>query len=366
MSAFIIAEAGVNHNGDEKMAYELVDAAVAAGADAVKFQTFSAAALASDKAPKAAYQNETTDAQESQLDMLKRLELPRERHFELKAYCEGKGIAFMSSPFDPESIRFLAEDVKLDTLKVPSGEITNGPFLLDVAGTGCNVILSTGMSTLDDVRTALGVLAFGMTGGEDPSAEAFEAAFASDTGQAALKSKVALLQCTSAYPTPASDANLLGMVTLRDAFGLKTGFSDHTEGTACAIAAAALGAEIIEKHFTRDKTLPGPDHKASLDPEELADLVAGIRTAEAALGDGAKTPRASEIETRDVARKSLTAITAIPAGTAFDENNLGIKRPGTGVSPMLYWDALKKTAPRAYDADETIETLDTEPADHGK
>lgn len=354
MSVFFIAEAGVNHNGDRDMAFRLVDAAVDAGADAVKFQTFNAVALASESAPKAAYQNETTDAAETQLSMLKRLELPHDLHFELKAYCEGKGIAFLSSPFDPESIRFLAHDLQLQLLKVPSGEITNGPYLLDVARTGCDIIMSTGMSTLDDVRTALGVLAFGLTGGIDPTASAFETAFSSDAGQAALKSKVSLLQCTSAYPTPAHDVNLMAMVTLRDTFGLKTGFSDHTEGTACSIAATALGAAIVEKHFTLDKALPGPDHKASLDPEELAALVAGIRTAEAALGDGVKSPRASEIETAAVARKSLTALCDVAAGEMLSSGMLGAMRPGTGVSPMEYWDYLDTAAPRTLKKGDLI------------
>lgn len=354
MSVFFIAEAGVNHNGDRDMAFRLVDAAVTAGADAVKFQTFSAAELASENAPKAAYQKETTDAGESQLDMLKRLELPRDLHFELQAYCRGRDIAFMSSPFDMESVRFLAEDMKLETLKVPSGEITNAPFLLEIARTGCDIILSTGMSTLDEVRAALGVLAFGLTGGDSPSTQAFEAAFASDAGQRALGSHVALLQCTSAYPTPPADANLMGMVTLSETFGLMTGFSDHTEGTACAIAAAALGAAIIEKHFTLDKSLPGPDHKASLDPEELADQIAGIRAVEAALGDGEKTPRASEIETRDVARKSLVATKPVKAGEPFTADNLGIMRPGSGIPPMRYWEWLGKTAARDFAAGAVI------------
>lgn len=354
MSVYVIAEAGVNHNGDADLAFRLVDAAVRAGADAVKFQTFDAQALASESAPKAAYQNDTTAAGETQLDMLKRLELPHELHVELRDECATRGIAFMSSPFDIGSIRFLAKDLRLDTLKIPSGEITNGPFLLAAAETGCDIILSTGMSTLEDVRIALGVLAFGLTGGTEPGMAAFAKAFASDSGQAALRRKVALLHCTSAYPTPVADVNLSAMRTLRDTFGLRTGYSDHTEGTACGIAAAALGAEIIEKHFTTDKTLPGPDHKASLDPVELAAYIAGIRAAAAALGDGLKEPRASEIDTRAVARKSLTALRPIAAGELFTPENLGAKRPGTGKSPMHYWDTLNRTAPRDIDAEELI------------
>lgn len=367
MSVFVIAEAGVNHNGDRDMAFALVDAAVDAGADAVKFQTFSAGALASESAPKAAYQNETTDAGESQLDMLRRLELPRDLHVELKAYCTGKGIVFMSSPFDTGSVDFLAHDLKLDTLKIPSGEITNGPFLLQIAQSGCDVILSTGMSTLTDVEAALGVLAFGMTAPEDvPSSVAFARAFASAEGKAALGKKVALLHCTSAYPTPPADANLGAIGTLRNTFGLRTGFSDHTEGTACSIAAAAMGAEIIEKHFTLDKALPGPDHKASLDPVELRAMITGIRDIERALGDGIKEPRTAELETRDVARKSLVALADIAPGEAFSPATLGAKRPGTGVSPMRYWELLGRTAVRTYKTDEPIEPLTTETAEHGK
>lgn len=346
MSAFIIAEAGVNHNGDRDMAFALIDAAADAGADAVKFQTFSADALASEAAPKAAYQNDTTDAAESQLDMLRKLELPRGLHVELRDHCAEAGIRFLSSPFDLDSIRFLAEDLDLDTLKIPSGEITNGPFLLAAAETGCDIILSTGMSTLEDVRTALGVLAFGMTGGETPGAAAFAEALASAAGQAALRDKVTLLHCTSAYPTPAADANLNAMVTMRDTFGLKTGYSDHTDGVACGIAAAALGAEVIEKHFTLDRELPGPDHKASLTPPELKAYVDGIRAVEAALGDGEKSPRASELNTRDVARKSLVALADIAAGQPLDRQNLGTMRPGTGISPMRYWEYVGKPAPR--------------------
>jgi N-acetylneuraminate synthase len=238
---------------------------------------------------------------------------------------------------------------------VPSGELTNGPFLHEIAASGSKIILSTGMSTLDEVRTALGVLAFAMINADGaPSLAAFEAAFASYAGYTALSARVAVLHCTSAYPTPASDANLRAMVTLRDTFGLKTGYSDHTEGTACGLAAAALDAEIIEKHFTLDKDLPGPDHKASLDPQELADFVAGVRTVEAALGDGEKSPRPSELDTRDVARKSLVANSAIKTGEAFSADNIGAKRPGTGVSPMRYWDTLGTAATRGLKEGEML------------
>ncbi|MBO6518927.1 MAG: N-acetylneuraminate synthase [Rhodospirillales bacterium] len=346
MSVFFIAEAGVNHNGDKDMAFALIDAAAEAGADAVKFQTFTADELASETAPKAAYQNATTDASESQLDMLRRLELPHDWHAPLRDYCAGKGIEFLSTPFDTGSLRFLADEVGLKTIKVPSGEITNGPFLLRIAETGRDIILSTGMSDLDEVRDALGVLAFGLTGSGAASAAAFSAAYDTDAGKAALREKVTVLQCTSAYPTPLAEANVRAMVTMREAFGLRTGFSDHTEGTSASFAATALGADVIEKHFTLDRQLPGPDHKASLEPGELKELIDGIRAIETSLGDGIKTPQASEIETATVARKSLIALEEIGPGEPLTEANLGAKRPGDGLSPMRYWDIVGGTAAR--------------------
>ncbi len=355
MSVYFIAEAGVNHNGDRDMAYRLIDAAVAAGADAVKFQTFSAAELASEKAPKAAYQNETTDASESQIDMLRRLELPLEWHYELRDYCTSKGIDFLSTPFDLPSLRFLADALKLKTIKVPSGELTNGPFLLAIARTGCDIILSTGMSTLDEVRTALGVLAFGLLNDvAQPTDDVFDSAFDSKTGQQALLEKVTVLHCTSAYPTPLGDANVSAMSTISKAFGLKTGYSDHTEGEIASITATALGASVIEKHFTLDKNLPGPDHKASLSVEELIALVTKVRAVGLTLGDGVKAPRPSEIDTAIVARKSLTLLCDMAAGQMFTEETLGIKRPGSGASPMTYWDQLGKPATRDYTKDEQL------------
>lgn len=355
MSVFFIAEAGVNHNGDKDMAFALIDAAVAAGADAVKFQTFNAEALASQSAPKAAYQNKTTDAAESQLDMLKRLELPYDWHVELRDYCSKNGIVFLSTPFDSKSLQFLADDLGLEIIKVPSGEITNGPFLLQIAETGCDIILSTGMSSLDEVRDALGVLAFGLTGGRTaPSPQAFAEAFAAPAGQAALADKVTVLQCTSAYPTPAGEANIKAMITMRDAFGLRTGFSDHTAGQVASLCAAALGASVIEKHFTLDRELPGPDHKASLEPDELTALISGVREIDLMLGDGIKIPQPSEIETAAVARKSLVALQLIKAGETLSARNIGVKRPGTGLSPMQYWDRLGKPAPRDLAKDDPL------------
>lgn len=355
MTLFFIAEAGVNHNGDKDLAFSLIDVAVDAGADAVKFQTFSADWLASETAPKAAYQNETTDASESQRDMLKRLELPHAWHFELRDYCTKKGIAFISTPFEEKSLHFLAAELGLETIKVPSGEITNGPFLLQIARTGCDIILSSGMSSLEDVKEALGVIAFGLLGGIDPpSKKAFDAAFASMKGKAALREKVTLLQCTSAYPTPLDEANVMAMVTMRDAFGLRTGFSDHTAGQIASLTAAALGATIIEKHFTLDRNLPGPDHKASLEPQELKTLITAIRAIEQSLGDGIKKPQPSEIETATVARKSLVALQPINAGDILSVDNISAKRPGDGISPMKYWEHIGQPAVRTLIKDEKL------------
>ncbi len=355
MSVFFIAEAGVNHNGIKDMAFRLIDAALASGADAVKFQTFNAEALASSTAPKAAYQNKTTNAAESQLDMLRRLELPRAWHAELMAYCDDKGIVFLSTPFDSQSLTFLSRELGVETIKVPSGEVTNGPFLLEIARTGCDIILSTGMSTLDEVRTALGVLAFGLIDAQGtPSMDGFKAAFESADGQAALKLKVTVLHCTSAYPTPLTDANVRAMVTIRDTFGLKTGFSDHTEGDTASLAAAALGADVIEKHFTLDRSLPGPDHKASLEPEALGAMIQAIRSIETALGNGIKAPREIEADTRRVVRKSLTALEDIAEGTVLSSTTLGAMRPGSGMSPMHFWEHIGHTTPRALKKGELL------------
>ena len=347
MSVFVIAEAGVNHNGDRCKALALVAAAAKAGADAVKFQTFDADELVTADAPKAAYQKRTTRVVESHLQMLKGLELRRAWHRDLILACRKRRIRFLSSPYDDASLRFLVDDLKLDTLKIPSGEITNGPLLFEAGKSGRKIILSTGMSTLVEVEEALGVLAFGMTGKHKaPSRRAFRAAFASKAGKAALNKKVTLLHCTSQYPAPVEDTNLRAMATMRDAFGLPVGLSDHTLGTAIPIAAAALGATVIEKHFTLDRRLPGPDHTASLEPDELKAMIAGIRAVERALGDGVKKPRPSERETRKVARKSLVATRHIKKGETVDGTDLKAKRPGTGVSPMLYWDWVGRKATR--------------------
>ena len=353
-STFVIAEAGVNHNGNVDMALRLVDAAAEAGADAVKFQTFRADEVATGDAPKADYQTAATGGGESQAHMLRRLELPRDAYGVLKNHAEAAGLVFLSTPFDVDSLAFLTDGLGLGIIKLPSGEIVNGPLLLATARTGRRIILSTGMSTLDEVRDALSVIAFGYAGEGAPSKAAFRAAFESTTGRAALKENVSLLQCTSEYPAPAADANLKAMDTLRDTFGLAVGLSDHTEGIAVAAAAVARGAAIIEKHFTLDRGLPGPDHRASLEPAELKDMVGAIRVVEVALGDGVKAPRPSELGNRVIARRSLVALRPVAKGEPFTEQNLGAKRPGGGVSPMDYWEWLGKPCPITCDADRLL------------
>lgn len=353
---FIIAEAGVNHNGSIEMAKRLIDVAADAGADAVKFQTFKAEKVISKNAPKAEYQKKTTTAVESQLEMVKKLELDAKAHSILIDYCRLKKIQFLSTPFDFESIELLAKTFDLPRLKIPSGEITNGPYLLKIAQMGKPVILSTGMSTLGEIETALGVLAFGYLGKKGkPSLRRFRDAYCTQKGQKMLQKNVTLLHCTTEYPAPFQEVNLRAMKTLQTAFGLPVGLSDHTEGIVVPIAAVALGASIIEKHFTLDRRLPGPDHKASLEPKGLKEMVRSIRQIEQALGHPAKIPVPSELKNRDIARKSLVAGCDIKKGDVFDENNLAIKRPGHGLSPLFYWNLLSRTARRDFNQDEVID-----------
>lgn len=353
---YIIAEAGVNHNGSPQRAMEMVDAAATAGVDAVKFQSFVADKLVSRQAPKAEYQQQTTGVAESQLEMIKKLELDAKAHIALVEHCAKRGVDFLSTPFDLESLDLLAGRLNVSLLKIPSGEITNSLLLLKIALTGKPVILSTGMSTLGEVEAALGVLAFGYgRSRERPSAAAFDQAYCSPAGQELLRQKVSLLHCTTEYPAPFGEVNLRAMDSLRTAFGLKVGFSDHTPGIAVPIAAVACGAAIIEKHFTLDRSLPGPDHRASLEPGELKAMVEGIRQVEAALGNGLKLPTAAEAKNKPVARKSLVAARPIKKGERFTEDNLTAKRPGTGISPLYYWDWLGKAADRDYDQDEKVD-----------
>lgn len=356
MRALIIAEAGVNHNGDRDVAMALVDAAAKAGADMVKFQTFQPCEVISRRAPKAEYQLTTTDTGESQLDMAKALQLKDQDFFDLAARCKEKGIEFFSTPFDLYSVDFLIQKMKLSFIKIPSGEITNAPLLLRAARRGVRIILSTGMCHLSDVQEALAVLAFGYTEAEaTPSAQSFSAAYAGEPGKQALQHNVGLMHCTTEYPAPISETNLMAMQTLRDEFGLPVGYSDHTPGITTAIVAATLGAAYVEKHFTLDCSLPGPDHKASLEPDGLAAMVKGIREAESSLGDGIKQPTRSETKNIAIARKSLVARHAIAVGEIFTEENLASKRPGTGISPMRYWEWIGQSATRAYEVDELID-----------
>lgn len=345
---YIIAEAGVNHNGDRELALDLIQAAKEAGADAIKFQTAQAERVVTDNAPKAAYQMTTTDSSESQIDMLRRVLLPYEAHYDLVEECRALDIDFLSTPFDLESLDFLVNDLRVNRLKIPSGEITNGPLLLSAGRSGLDIVMSTGMSTLGEIQAALSIVSMGYAGwatvpeGNLPVPRAIEG-------------RVSLLQCTTEYPAPIGEVNLRVMDTLRDRFGIAVGFSDHTDGIFAAVAAAARGASIIEKHFTLDRNLPGPDHKASLEPDQLAKMVMGIRQASEALGTSEKMPSASEKPNMAIARKSLVAMADIAEGEVFTLKNLGAKRPGTGISPMKYWEYLGRVAARNISAGELID-----------
>ncbi|KYN86699.1 N-acetylneuraminate synthase [Vibrio cidicii] len=352
----IIAEAGVNHNGDEALAFQLVDAAHQAGADIVKFQTFKAKNLVTEQAKQADYQVANTQKQESQLAMLSRLELSYAVHHQLVKHCQSLGIEFLSTAFDSESLDFLVNDLGLKRLKLPSGELTNAPLVLEHARTGCDLIVSTGMATLAEIEMALGVIAFGYTAADnaEPSVLAFQQAYASNEGQKALKEKVTILHCTTEYPAPMAEINLKAMDTLGRAFDLPAGYSDHSEGITIPIAAVARGAVLIEKHFTLDKNMEGPDHKASLEPDELTAMVKAIRQVEVALGTAVKSPTVSEVKNKAVARKSLVASQVIRAGESFTSDNLTIKRPGSGMSPYQYWDMLERSASRDYQVGDLI------------
>ncbi len=352
----VIAEAGVNHNGSESLARELIDAAVEAGADFVKFQTFKAAEISGQNAPLAEYQAAALKEADSQLKMLQKLEISYEMHRNLQNYCRQKNISFISTAFDCESLRFLSEDLQIDLIKIPSGELFNPLLLIDAGRTGKPVVLSTGMASLGDVETALGVLAYGMLNTSNkPSIKTFKEAFVSAGGQKLLAERVRLLHCVTEYPAAFSDLNLRVLDTMRMAFGLEVGLSDHSPGINMAIAAVARGATMIEKHFTIDRNLPGPDHKASLEPHELLEMIRGIREVELALGNGKKIPNRAELKIADVARRSLVAAADIAAGEAFSSENVGLKRPGTGLSPMLYFEILGKNAPRCFKKGEMLE-----------
>ena len=330
-NVFIIAEAGVNHNGSQKLAKNLIDAAVKAGADAVKFQTFKAENLVSKSAQKAEYQKQTTSMEESQFEMIKKLELDVAVHKELMTYCQEKGIIFLSTPFDHDSIDLLNE-LGLEIFKIPSGEITNLPYLRHIGRLNKKIILSTGMANLGEVEAAINVL----------------------TGAGSQRESITVLHANTEYPTPMQDVNLKAMQTLGRAFNLTYGYSDHTNGIEVPIAAVAMCATVIEKHFTLDKTMEGPDHKASLEPHELTAMVQAIRNIEQALGSAVKQPSPSEMKNKSIARKSLVAKTVIKRGETFTEQNLTVKRPGTGINPMRWDEVLGTVAHKDYAEDELI------------
>lgn len=328
---FIIAEAGVNHNGSLLIAKRLVDAALDAGVDAVKFQTFTAASLASKDTPKAQYQLLNTSQQESQYEMLEKLELSHDSHKALYEYCLERGIQFLSTPFDVNSAIFL-NDLGVTTFKIPSGELTNKPFLKKIGAFGKPIIISTGMANLTEVAEALDIL---LTTG-------------------LKKEEITILHATTEYPCPFDEVNLKAMVTMRDKFGINVGYSDHTQGISIPIAAVALGAVVIEKHFTLDSRMEGPDHRASIEPAELKKMVEGIRQISVALGDGVKRPSKSEIKNLTIARKSIVASIKISRGEIFSVKNLTTKRPGGGISPMKWDEIIGTVASKDYQKDDLI------------
>lgn len=354
---YIIAEAGVNHNGSLDMAIELVAAAARAGADAVKFQSFKADRMVTRIAGKAHYQRATTDPGESQHAMIRRLELSEANHVTLAGHCADQGIEFLSTPFDHESLQLLDSGLNIRRIKLSSGDINNAPLLLAAASCSKPLILSTGMSTLGDIEAALGILAFGYSDkqGDRPGLAAFSKAYASIKNREVLRKMITLLHCTTEYPTPFSEVNLRAMQTMANAFLVPVGYSDHTTGITVPVAAVALGASVIEKHFTLNRGLPGPDHRASLEPEELTQMVCAIRETEAAMGSSVKHVTTSEAPNLTVARKSLIAEVAIRKGDPFTHENLGVKRPGDGVSPTRYWEYIGKVATRDYLPDERVD-----------
>lgn len=330
MHITIIAEAGVNHNGSMELAKKMIEKAAGTGADYIKFQTFKPEKLVSKFAKKADYQKKATGNDDSQLQMLEKLALSYENFMELKDYCGQRGIGFLSTPFDEDSIRFL-ESMNMDFWKIPSGEITNYPYLVQIAQTGKKVVLSTGMCEMEEIAEAIRVLEQNGAG------------------------KITLLHCNTEYPTPFEDVNLLAMNEMRQKLKKPVGYSDHTLGIEIPIAAAALGAVILEKHFTLDKSMEGPDHKASLEPHELAQMVSAVRNIEKSLGDGVKKRTPSEKQNIAAARKSIVAKCSIPKGTVFTEENLTVKRPGNGISPMKWNEIVGTKAGRDYAEDELIE-----------
>ena len=351
----VIAEAGVNHNGDIDLALALVEAAQDAGADVVKFQTFTAESIVRPSAPKADYQRRTTSVEESQFDMLKGLELSFEDHFRLVKHAQERGIEFLSTPFDRPSLRFLVYELKLARIKLPSSDLCNLPLLIDAARTGAALILSTGMASLGEVEQSLKAVTFGCARTGLPSGQAdLDEAYSDPQARAMLADRLVLLHCTSDYPASIDDVNLRAMSTLASAFGLRVGYSDHTQGIAVALAAVALGACVIEKHLTLDNTMSGPDHVASSEPAEFAALVSGIRDVERAMGSTTKTPSPTELQNRRTMRKGLYAARGVSAGAVITEADLEVVRPLSLEGPESYYEWIGQAAPRSYAAGDEI------------
>jgi N-acetylneuraminate synthase len=351
---FIIAEAGVNHDGSLTDALRMIDVAADAGADAVKFQTFRADEIATKHAAKALYQVRNTGSADSQLDMLRALELGHEAHRTLAAHAIDRGIGFMSTAFDLESLDFLAS-LDMPAIKIPSGDLTWATMLLRASRMGRPLIISTGMAEMHEVQDALSIIAFGLTRSGFPASTAdLEAAYLESAAQGRLRETVTLLHCVTDYPAPLGDVNLRAMDLMAEVFGLPVGYSDHTEGTSVAIAAAARGARVIEKHFTLDRARCGPDHAASLEPGALKAMIAAIRDVEVALGQAIKRPSIQEYANRTMARRSLVAAVPISAGEVFSDENLTAKRPAGGASPMSIWSRIGQLADRAYAIDDEI------------
>ena len=352
----IIAEAGVNHNGEESLAIELVDAAAEAGADIVKFQTFKSDQLVTKSAKQATYQAKNTGRSESQLEMLSKLELSYDSFYRIKERCDKNKIEFLSTAFDVSSLEFLVNDLQLKKFKISSGDLTNSPLLLEHAKYNCELILSTGMSTLEEIKTALMVIKFAYVNPNKlPSLNLLEDSSGSSIDLDLLKDKVTLLHCTSDYPAQPSQINLNAIKTLKEKFELDIGYSDHSLGDEVAISAVALGASVIEKHFTLDKSFNGPDHKASLSSEELKTMIRKIRNIEVAMGDGVKAPLSSEEKNINIVRKSIVASKDIAEGSIFSKENIAIKRPGDGMNPIIYWDLLGKISSKSYKIDDQID-----------
>lgn len=355
MNTFIIAEAGVNHNGSLFLAEKLVDQAKLAGVNAIKFQTFKTENLVTKSAQQAEYQVSNIGETTSQFEMLKKLELTFEEFKSLKVYCDKKQIHFLSTPFDFESVDFLVDELKMDIVKIPSGELTNLPFLHYIATKGKKMIVSTGMATMNEIHEALSFIAYGLAHPErNVQYKDVQSYYRNEEAKELLKEYVTVLHCTTEYPAPFESINLLAMHDIAQQTGLAIGFSDHSQGIAVPIAAVAQGARVIEKHFTLDKTMPGPDHIASLNPDELKAMTMAIRQVEQSLGDGIKAPDKVELKNKAVARKSLVAIKPIRAGEKFTKENLGVKRPGNGIHPSFYWNYLNRIAKKNYNEDELI------------